>query len=468
MTSLSSRHPRVLLSLVISTLALSPTAFAQILDGAEAAFLADQARRIVDAARLPAGGSSGKWRNETPYDLRVPGGNMGYPAFWVRDAVMMLGGDLIPAAEIEGWIRLLAGAMNGPADRVPRPGVVIPAFAVPDHINFNGRPTFYPGNYETGDKQGGPPWGKYPPLDDHFYFIGAVYEHWRLTGSTVLFKSKLKTSWGKARLADLCREAYRVAPVDPATGLVKAGDIETENAKDWGFCDAESKSGELLFPSLLKYEAGLRLAALFKAAGEPGRAATYKKEAARIRRALPGTFLRTKEDGKEGWLHSATGVGNQPDVWGSAFAVAIGAVDGDTADRISRALARGYREGTTVRQGWVRHLPANNAANGGAWQVSVSKPGDYQNGGYWGTPAGWVIAAIHRTDPQAAADMAREFVATLRKSLRPDGTAEAWEWFNPDTGKSSNPLYAATVALPYLSLQAAGLVRFPSEPRRRS
>jgi len=148
--------------------------------------------------------------------------------------------------------------------------------------------------------------------------------------------------------------------------------------------------------------------------------------------------------------------------------VAIGAVDGDTADRISRALARGYREGTTVRQGWVRHLPANNAANGGAWQVSVSKPGDYQNGGYWGTPAGWVIAAIHRTDPQAAADMAREFVATLRKSLRPDGTAEAWEWFNPDTGKSSNPLYAATVALPYLSLQAAGLVRFPSEPRRRS
>jgi tetratricopeptide (TPR) repeat protein len=39
-----------------------------------------------------------------------------------------------------------------------------PAFAVPDHINLDGKPTFYPGNYERGSKQGGNPFGKYPPL----------------------------------------------------------------------------------------------------------------------------------------------------------------------------------------------------------------------------------------------------------------------------------------------------------------
>lgn len=437
---------------------LALAAGAQVLDRADAAFLEDQARRVVASAGLPAGGSSGAWRNATPFDLHVPGGNMGYPAFWVRDAVMMLGGDLVPAAEVEGWIRLIAGTLRGPGDWAVRPGVVVPAYAVPDHINFDGRPTFYPGNYETGEKQGGPPWGKYPPLDDHFYFIGAVYEHWRMSGSPALFGATLKTSFGEARLADLCRMAFRVAPSDPDTGLVEAGDIETENAKDWGFCDAVSKSGKLLFPSLLKFQAALRLAELFEAAGEPGRAGEFRTDAGRIRAALPGTFLRTNADGTEGWLLSATGVGNQADVWGSAFAVAIAAVDGPAATRIARALARAYREGAAVRQGWVRHLPTTDAANGGSWAVSVAKPGEYQNGGYWGTPAGWVIAAIRRVDPSAAAGMARDFIASLKKDLRPDGTTQAWEWINPDTGRRNNPLYVATVALPYLALKAAGLL----------
>jgi hypothetical protein len=457
-----TRGPRrVFIAIAALGLILAPIAGAQVLDRADAAFLEDQARRIVASARLQAGGSSGKWRNDTPYDLHVPGGNMGYPAFWVRDAVMMLGGDLIPAAEVEGWIRLMAGTMNGPAERTIRPGVIVPAFAVPDHINFDGLPTFYPGNYETGDKQGGPPWGKYPPLDDHFYFIGAVYEHWRMTGKTTLFTSKLKTSYGEARLQDLCRKAYRVAPDDPATCLVIAGNVETENAKDWGFCDSVSKSGKLLFPSLLKYEAALRLAKLYDAVGEPGPAAEYRADAARIRAALMETFLRRSGDGDEAWLHSATGLGNQPDVWGSAFAVAIGALDEPAAGRVARALVRAYKQATAIRRGWVRHLLPADKTRGGFWEVCVSKPGEYQNGGYWGTPTGWVIAAIHRADPKAAADMARDFVASLRKSLRQDGTAEAWEWFNPDTGASSNPLYVATVALPYLSLKAAGLLSGP-------
>jgi hypothetical protein len=447
-------------------LALAQSATGQVLSRADEAFLKDQARRVVDSARLPAGASSGTWRNTTPYALHVPGGNMGYPAFWIRDSIMMLGGDFIPAAEIEGWIRLIVGTLLGPGDWEVRPGVVVPAYAVPDHINFNGLPTFYPGNYETGDKQGGSPWGKYPPLDDHFYFIGAVFEHWRMSGSPDLFRSKMRTSFSLEKLADLCEKIYKIAPSDPITGLVTAGPIETENAKDWGFCDAESKSGKLLFPSLLKHEAALRLATLFQAAGEPGKAEAYRRDAARIRIAIPAAFLRMSPDGAEAWLHSATDVGNQPDVWGSAFAVAIGAVDEPAAGQVARALVRGFREGTTVRQGWVRHLPKTGRGEAGNWAVSVSKPGEYQNGGYWGTPTGWVIAAMHRVDPRAAADMAGEFVASLRKNLRPDGTTQAWEWFNPDTGGASNPFYVATVALPYLSLRAAGLLNEPAPARR--
>src|SRR5262249_40639664 len=156
---------------------------------------------------------------------------------------MMLGGDFIPLAEIEGWIRLIASTLHGPADWNVRPGVLVPAYAVPDHINFNGKPTFYPGNYETGEKQGGKPFGKYPPLDDHFYFITAVFEHWKLTRSARLFESTVTTPFNKLKMADLCERVYRVAPSDEASRLCVAGDIETENAKDFGFCDAESKSG---------------------------------------------------------------------------------------------------------------------------------------------------------------------------------------------------------------------------------
>jgi hypothetical protein len=53
--------------------------------------------------------------------------------------------------------------------------------------------------------------------------------------------------------------------------------------------------------------------------------------------------------------------------------------------------------------------------------------------------------------------MAQDYIRFLRDHMRPDGLAEAWEWFNPDTGGHANPTYVATVALPWLSLLQAGL-----------
>ncbi len=449
----------IALSLVLSfagTLAAHESG--PVLSRADEAFLKDQARRIVDSARLVKGGSSGKWSNTTPYDLHVPGGNMGYPAFWVRDSVMMLGGDFISQSELEGWIRLIVSTLRGPQDWTVRPGVVVPPYAVPDHVNFDGLPIFYPGNYETGRKQGGPPWGKYPPLDDHFYFITAVYEHWKMTGSPKLFETWMKTSFGEERLADLCEKIYRVPQVDPATGIVVAGDVETENAKDWGFSDAESKSGKLLFPSILKFQAAGRLALLFDAAREPVKAKFYRDDAARLKAAIPAVFFHAAPGGAEGWLHSATVVGNQPDIWGSALAVFCGAVDAPTSRKIAAAVVRAFREKTGVRHGCVRQILTTDKLNQGGWQMSIAKTGTYQNGGYWGTPTGWTIAAIATVDPAAASEMARDFVRFWRAHMRPDGMTEAWEWSNPDTGESNNPLYVATIALPYLSLKEAGLL----------
>ena len=78
----------------------------RLLSQADEDFLAGQARSIVSSARLSPGQANGQWRNLTPYTVHVPGGNMGYPAFWVRDAVMMLDSGLIAVRELEDWIRL--------------------------------------------------------------------------------------------------------------------------------------------------------------------------------------------------------------------------------------------------------------------------------------------------------------------------------------------------------------------------
>ncbi len=428
-----------------------------VLSGEDQRFLARQARLSVDKARLLPGQVSGKWKNATSFAVCVPGGNLGYPAFWIRDAVMMLGGGLVPAKEVEGWIRLIALTVKD-RDWNVRSGVVVPAWAIPDHINFDGKPVYYPGTLASDATQGGGNFGKYPPLDDHFYFVTAVWEHWRETHDLGLFRSRLKTSFGEAPLSELCERAHRVAPADPDTGLVTAGDPDTENAKDFGFCDTVFKSGKLLFPSLLKIQSAGQLAEMFAVLGDRRKSNEYSQEAARIRLAIGPTFFRASDRSGEGWLHSATGLGNQPDVWGSAYAIATGALNPPVADRVARALVRAYREKTAVREGCVRHVPSDDRTNGGAWQRCLAKPGEYQNGGYWGTATGWYIAALYRVDRRAAADLASDYIGFLRRGLRADGMAAAWEWFNPDTGKRANDLYVATVALPYISLMRAGLL----------
>ncbi len=449
----------ILLALGVFSASLAARAAGPILDAADEAFLRNQAQRMVASAAMAPGQCVSKLCNETSYAIHVPGGNMGYTAFWVRDSIMMLGGDLIPAAEVEGWIRLVCGILRGPEDWHARPGVVIPAYAVPDHINFDGQASFYPGNYKTGTDQGGDPFGKYPPLDDDFYFVTAVYDHWKMTQSTRLFNSLVKIPFAQMKLSEVAEKVYDVPLADPATGLVMAGDVKTENARDWGFCDGEFKSGKLLFPSVLKYIAARQLAELFSASGQAAKAERFRDDAARFKREIPRIFFHATANPGEGWLHSATEVGNQPDVWGSAFAIWSGAVDGPTAQRVGRALVRAYREKTAVKRGCVRQLLTTDTTNHGYWERAICGQGENQNGGYWGTPTGWYIAAIHKVDPKAAADMAKEYIQFLKGNMRPDGLAQALEWFS-DNGKEANPLYVATVALPYLSLKVAGLLGY--------
>jgi hypothetical protein len=266
-------------------------------------------------------------------------------------------------------------------------------------------------------------------------------------------------------LSELCLKVFDAIPADPVTGIPTTGEIRQPNAsgKDFGFCDAIQKSGKLLFTAVLKYDAARRLAPLYRRSGKVDAADHLTRAAELVKNNLVATFYHDSSHPGEGWLDSATGSGHQPDVWGSAYAVAVGAVAGETAHRVARSLLRGYRDRSLVRSGCVSEVLQHDPANPHGWQNTALPFGIYQNGAYWATGTGWYVVALNTLDPQAAHDMAEDYVEFLRTNRQEDGTSQAWEWFNPSLGKQVHPGYVASAALAYGILNRAGLL-FPAMP----
>jgi hypothetical protein len=411
-----------------------------------------RAFEVLESATVRPGESIPNWTNTTGHTLRLPGGNRGYPAFWVRDAAMMLGADFIPAKEVEGWVRLIASVQPGPNGLHLKHGLFVPPYSIPDHLTLNGAACWYPGAYD-GEDQGNGTFGFLPPADDAFYFIQMLREHFRLTSRPTLFQSDVKTPWGVAPLSRVCGRAFESVAVDK-DGLVVCDAAEGKTRVDWGFCDTVRKTGRCLMPSLLRWHAARDLEALFRAAGDTLQAKRFAHEAARLQAAIPHVFYRAlpQADGYEkGLLLSATGLSMKEDVWAAAYAVWLGLLPRRSELAVARRLLSLYRQGGTVLDGQVRHLPPDGAW-GGFWEQCVATPGTYQNGAFWGTPSGWYIAALWKVDRAAAQEMLSQFLAHLSAN-RAKGAP--WECFNPAKRHYQNPLYCATVGLPYIALHAA-------------
>ncbi|HEY3285132.1 MAG TPA: hypothetical protein VGN26_22905 [Armatimonadota bacterium] len=402
--------------------------------------------RVAPGAEIPGVGP-----NETGYALRVPGATLTfYPAFWVRDAAMMLGAGLVPTQEVAGWVRVVASTQAGPEGIRLANGLSIPPYSIPDHITLHGSPCWYPGAYD-GPNQGDGTFGFLPPADDAFFFIGMVREHLRLTGRPTLFRGPVRTPWGEATVAEVCEHAFDSVAADPQTGLVTCEAGRGRTRVDWGFCDTVRKTGLCLMPSLLRWRAARDLVALHRAAGSAARSAGYSREASRVREAIPRTFYQSvgTAPGGEGLLLSATGVGRKDDVWASAFAVTLGVLPRDVERAVTKHLLTLYRAGGTVLEGQVRHLPPTGSL-GGYWEDCRAARDTYQNGAYWGTPTGWFVSALGRVDRAAAAQMLRDYLTHL-KAKRAEGAP--WECINPSKAHYQNPRYSASVCLPLAALK---------------
>ena len=202
---------------------------------------------------------------------------------------------------------------------------------------------------------------------------------------------------------------------------------------DWGFCDTIRKTGHLLFPSLLRYRAANQLAEMTGDQDAAGTAAT-------IAAAIESTLY----DAASGLYWSATGVGRQRDIWGSAFAVYCGA-GCRHQDKTAAALLQRLQAGTIEQDGYIRPIATDeNHSPHSAWESTATPFNDYQNGAYWATPTGWVWYAVSLIDPAAADALMHRFIQHTEAGAA-QGTP--YEYFG-QRGASGRQ-YGTSATLPY-------------------
>ena len=108
--------------------------------------------------------------------LHLPSGDLKYKSFWVRDASMMAESGMIADEELSDWLCFIAEAgQNGPDSLMLDNGLEVPPWSIADHINFDGKPVYFPGTYSSDSDQGDGSFGSFPPHDNQYYFIRIAY-----------------------------------------------------------------------------------------------------------------------------------------------------------------------------------------------------------------------------------------------------------------------------------------------------
>lgn len=389
--------------------------------------------------------SSGVSRNGLGIDVVTPAGTKlspdAYPSFWLRDFVMSVPAGFYSPQYLHDCVVLFAKSQRD-KDWSWEKGFV-PAFTPAEHITFDGGSVYFPGSYYTDEKQGGP-WGPYPPMDNSFFFVELVYHTFKLLGADFL-----KEQVNGVSIIDRASRAFLSVESDDQNGLART--TPETRAVDFGFCDVVYKTGYVLFGSCLRYRSAQYLAEMMDAVGCAEDADSYRKICSDIQTNMPNAF-----GDESGFLLAATDACKQRDVWGTAFAVYIGALQGEDRTRACAALRDAYLNGTAISQGSVRHiLTTDNWSETTAWERCDALLGDYQNGGYWLTPAGWYIYALSLIDCRLAKQLFMEMVDHIKSTDYRTGSGQfgPYEFICPKLGKIGNPVNLTSVACPLSAIQ---------------
>jgi hypothetical protein len=396
---------------------------------------------VMESSRIYPGQEATSWSgpNNTAGVLIRPGGRNAYPAFWIRDYAMSLESGMVKPEEQKHMLLLTAGTQ---CDQtwITEGGSMVPLGAIADHVRIDdGLPIYYPGTYDY-QKQGIERFGKTPPYSDQFFFVHMAWYYVQHTGDTSILQREIEGF----SLIDRMEMAFRVPP---------AGDshlvFTTDHFRgvDFGFRDVITITGYLCFPSILKYRAARQMAALYRVLGNQEKAWEYEHVAEAVKGAIPDMFMDDR-----GMLRASTGKSAQGDVWSTALAVYLEAIDAASCEKASAALTSAYREGTLSYKGNIRHvLTTDDFSDSTAWEHSGAKKNTYQNGAYWGTPTGWVAYAMAKSDMEAARSLAKAYIEDLKETDYRKGEefGGPYECFHPGTGNIQNPVYLTTVSCPY-------------------
>lgn len=411
---------------------------------ADLAFLEDLTRSVVDSSRIfpgqdlpPAIRSYGP--NRSGITLIKPGGRDCYPSFWIRDYSMSLESGLITNRE-QLDILLYTAARQSDSTWRTKTGSLVPKGSIPDHIRINdGLPVYFPGTYDYVN-QGNETW-RMPPYCDQFYFVHMAWYYIHSTDDL----SVLSRTINNVNLFDRMELAFFEVPARSETEMAVISD--SLPTCDFGFRDVISMTGEVCFGSLLRYRAAMELSELSKRAGYDRKSKEYRDIAMKIKSNLVPVFADDR-----GMLRASTGKSRQPDVWATAFAVYLGAFDGASQAKACKTLSNAYLSGTLSMEGQIRHvLTTDDFSSTTAWEKSLVGKNSYQNGSYWGTPAGWICYAIAKVDDSSARKLAGEYIANLRKTdfrIKGPNQGGPYECVYPPTGYWQNAVYMTTVTCP--------------------
>lgn len=278
---------------------------------ANESWLRAQARRILrDASRVGKAGVR----------IFTPDASGRYGAFWVRDWSYAIEGcpEAFSLAEIRDGYLFLAAAQREDG-------------CMPDRVRADGQGIYSPG----GEAK---PFSRHGSVDQSPFMVILCHQYWRLSGDLGPFQ----------HTAAALEKAMRFTPRNPANGLVAIADAT--QFRPYSFLDTVPLIGDQQFDSVLFWDACRKLADLFAACGQPDRAETWRREAARVQASLA-----TLWDEPTGMFVAASQHWRQPAVWGSLFAVSAGCATKEQSARIARYCRENLP--LLVAKGQIRHLP---------------------------------------------------------------------------------------------------------------
>jgi len=347
-----------------------------------------------------------------------PDAGMQYNATWLRDFTYMTESGRVPKDDVVNEFDIF---LKG----------ITPDFQGVDCVRHDGSACYKPGGGRMGAK---------PVLDGGAFTVSLAFLAWRQSGDARFLQKTL---------LDKLSRVFRAIPSAPdGSGLAWIDPAATFERCPYGFTDTVRKQGACLFSSLLKYEAGGRLAEMLATANDVRAAEGIRGELARIKAAVNKTFW----DDSIGLYRAATVKNREHDVWGSAFAVWLGVAPDDRADRIAAVFKANYAG--LVHWGQIRHLMPGVYWDDARLVEGEPLPHDvYQNGAFWGTATGWFCWTLARVDKPLAMKTFEDLAADYEKS----GVCEChYAAPGPCPWKNPRPCaggYPANLGLPLAALQ---------------